>query len=167
MGTLFLTKVMVSSLQRWFVVLFLPLGFWFLLACNSDQANQKAGEERKSAPDAEAVLKDLNRRIAMNGSDATAYAERADWWLQRDRDVSVNTTDSGLAAAAEASPDQPRETLRKAMADIKSALLLDTGNALFYCILGEIYTRIGLISEADDALRVAICLLYTSDAADE
>ncbi|MCE2840714.1 MAG: hypothetical protein LW729_04980, partial [Bacteroidetes bacterium] len=64
-----MTKVMVSSLQRWFVVLFLPLGFWFLLACNSDQANQKAGEERKSAPDAEAVLKDLNRRIAMNGSD--------------------------------------------------------------------------------------------------
>jgi len=156
MGTLFLTKVMVSSLQRWVVVLFLPLGFWFLLACNSDQVNQKVGEERKSAPDAEAVLKDLNRRIAMNGSDATAYAERADWWLQRDRDVSVNTTDSGLAVSAEASPDQPREALRKAMADIKSALLLDTGNALFYCILGEIYTRIGLISEADDALRVAM-----------
>ena len=156
MLTLFLAKVMVSLVQRWAVVFFLFLGFWFLLACNSDQAGQKAGEERKSAPDAEAVLKDLNRRIAMNATDASAYGERADWWLQRDRDFSVNAADSGLAAAAEASPDQPREALRKAMADIKSALLLDTGNALFYCILGEIYTRIGLISEADDALRVAM-----------
>jgi len=147
---------MVSFALRRVLLFFVPLGFWFLFACDNNPATQKEGEVRKSAPDAEAVLKDLNRRIAMNSSDATAYGERADWWLNRDREFSVNRSDSGMATNDLESPDQPREALRKAMADIKSALLLDTGNALFYCILGEIYTRIGLISEADDALRVAM-----------
>ncbi|MFM8977426.1 MAG: tetratricopeptide repeat protein [Bacteroidota bacterium] len=109
----------------------------------------------------EGTLQELNRRIAMNSSDATAYGERADWWLTQDRENPMVSSGDAVTSGPDdptgmGSPDEPREALRKALQDIKSALLLDTGNSLFYCILGEIYTRLGLISEADDALRVSM-----------
>jgi len=156
MVNLFLAKVMVRVLHRWFapwvVLLLLVLG----VSCDRTSSPSKNQEQRESSPYTEAALRDLNQRIAMNASDASAYGERADWWLNRDREYSVNRPDSVDDPTKEATPDQPRDALRKALQDIKSALLLDTGNALFYCILGEIYTRIGLISEADDALRVSM-----------
>lgn len=147
---------MVRFLHRWFApwVVLLLLVFWG--SCDHRSSKSKSQEQRQSAPYTEAALQDLNRRIAMNASDASAYGERADWWLNRDREYSINQPDSSFQEINPATPDQPRETLRKALQDIKSALLLDTGNALFYCILGEIYTRLGLISEADDALRVSM-----------
>jgi len=170
MEALFLTKLMVNSGQRWWI----GLGIAILLStgsCRSKQNGEESSERREVNP-SEGKLQELNRRIAMNSSDATAYGERADWWLAQDRENAGNLpafqfenasrlngggSMNGSESQAEmGSSDEPREALRKALQDIKSALLLDTGNALLYCILGEIYTRLGLVSEADDALRVSM-----------
>lgn len=144
---------MVKSGYRWSI--------WAVVAvlltqgsCRSDK-DEKQALVLKETNQAEGRLLELNRRIAMNSSDASAYGERADWWLSRDREDSGNLPSQSDEKAL-GSPDEPRENLRKALQDIKSALLLDTGNALYYCILGEIYTRLGLVSEADDALRVSM-----------
>ena len=154
-----MTKLMVNSGQRWWI----GLGLAFLLSAASCRQNQSADQsaESKEVKTSEGRLQELNRRIAMNSSDAMAYGERADWWLSQDRENAMVSLDDALTSSSDdrtglGSPDEPNEALKKALQDIKSALLLDTGNALFYCILGEIYTRIGLVSEADDALRVSM-----------
>ncbi len=142
---------MVNSEQRCWI----GLGMAILLsvaACRSNQSGEESSEN-KEVNQSVGKLQELNRRIAMNSNDATAYGERADWWLTQDRE---NVWGSPKEGAEMGSPDEPREALQKALQDIKSALLLDTSNALFYCILGEIYTRLGLVSEADDALRVSM-----------
>ncbi|MFM7287970.1 MAG: hypothetical protein ACKO18_01150, partial [Bacteroidota bacterium] len=84
MEALFLTKLMVNSGQRWWI----GLGLAFLLAAASCRQNQNEDRtaERKEANTSEGTLQELNRRIAMNSSDATAYGERADWWLTQDRE---------------------------------------------------------------------------------
>ncbi|MFM7031662.1 MAG: hypothetical protein ACKOX4_03975 [Bacteroidota bacterium] len=83
---------MVNSGQRWWI----GLGLAFLLAaasCRQNQNEDRTAErkeattsERKEATTSEGTLQELNRRIAMNSSDATAYGERADWWLTQDRE---------------------------------------------------------------------------------
>jgi tetratricopeptide (TPR) repeat protein len=144
---------MVKSGYLWWfgtvVAVLMTLG-----ACRSKQDKGQAPEGRQTML-SEGRLQELNRRLAMNSSDASAYGERADWWLAQDREYSGNLP-ALPDEKAMGTPDEPRDNLRKALQDIKSALLLDTGNALFYCILGEIYTRLGLVSEADDALRVSM-----------
>lgn len=153
MEALFLAKLMVKSGQRRWI----GIGIAIMLFAGSCRTNQSGEDalETKEFKRSEGRLQELNRRIAMNASDATAYGERADWWLSQDRE-NVDSIPSRSELAPQDTPDEPREALRKALQDIKSALLLDTGNALFYCILGEIYTRLGLVSEADDALRVSM-----------
>lgn len=124
---------------------------WVLLpGCGDKNRSQEAPKSKVQAPTPAEQLQDLNRRIAMNPQDAAAYGARADWWLSEHR------LQDERPLPDSASADNPGAALGKALQDIKSALLLDTSNALYYSILGEIYTRMGLVSEADDALRVAM-----------
>ncbi len=111
-------------------------GCWFVLliisvACGNrtEETTSTPTETTISAEDS--VLRKLNIAVARNPRDAEAYHERAMYW-------------------------QGKEDVNKALADMKSALLLDTTNANFFYTLGELYFKIGAFDEADEVLGIAI-----------
>jgi tetratricopeptide (TPR) repeat protein len=113
------------------LILFATAGL-LLLAC--DDKTQETAENSQETAVEQAVedssLLQLNRALARNPRDPNAYYERALYW-------------------------QEKKELQSALADLKSALLLDTNNANYFYTLGELYFGIGAFDEADEVLRLS------------
>lgn len=112
------------------LLLFAAAGF-LLLACE-DKTQETTGESQETAvmQQEDSLLVQLNRALARNPRDPNAYYERALYW-------------------------QDKNELQSALADLKSALLLDTNNANYFYTLGELYFGIGAFDEADEVLGLA------------
>jgi len=110
-------------------------GLWlvllFVAASCGDRSEKAAVDTQENvAAEVDSTLYNLNVAIARNPRDPNAYYERARYWQDLDR-------------------------VDDALADLKSALLLDTTNANYFYTLGELYFKIGALPEADEVLGVA------------
>lgn len=99
----------------------------------SSCSNNKENSETNTAEALEGVdstLLKLNSAIARNPKEPEVYYNRALYWQEQD-------------------------DIKQALADLKSALLLDTLNGNYFYTLGELYFKMGALVEADDAMGVA------------